>query len=374
VGIALVGSFEATVALALVAGAGTALFRPAVLAGLPSLVSRERSAAATSVYGAITDLGFTVGPAVAAAGLLLLSPENLLAANGATFAVSAAVLARLPFGQVVTEAERREPSARESLLREAAEGLRVSLRTPGINLVVLVFAAAMFFGGIFNVVELPFATNDLGTSASGYSVLITVYGLGFIAGSLLGSQGGGPPRLKRRYLQGFALTGVGGIVAGASPTLLPAMIAFAGGGLGNGMMVVHQRLLIQSQVSEGLQGRVFGVTDGLMSWGFAIGFLAAGGLTELTGARELIWLTGIGEVTLAAIAAFALRRYWRAAAVTAPRTAALGGRSADPLGYVHAGQESSHLVGGSRFWLTLLEDLGERRDDGGVELRPGVRD
>src|SRR4051795_11979095 len=52
-GIALAGSFEATVALALAAGVGTALFKPAALAGLPSLVSEERSAAATSLYGAI---------------------------------------------------------------------------------------------------------------------------------------------------------------------------------------------------------------------------------------------------------------------------------------------------------------------------------
>ena len=44
-------------------GSATALFKPAALAGLPSLVAPERAAAATSLYGAITDFGFTVGPA-----------------------------------------------------------------------------------------------------------------------------------------------------------------------------------------------------------------------------------------------------------------------------------------------------------------------
>src|SRR4051812_11805918 len=42
VGIALTGSIEATVGLALVAGFGAGLFQPAVLAGLPSLVDKER--------------------------------------------------------------------------------------------------------------------------------------------------------------------------------------------------------------------------------------------------------------------------------------------------------------------------------------------
>src|SRR4051794_39027641 len=51
IGIGLVGSFEATLVLALVAGLGTALFRPAVLAALPSLVKPERAPAVTSLYG-----------------------------------------------------------------------------------------------------------------------------------------------------------------------------------------------------------------------------------------------------------------------------------------------------------------------------------
>jgi MFS family permease len=64
-GIALVDSFAATVVLALLAGAGTGLFNPASLAAVPSLVKPERLPAATALYGAITDLGFIVGPAPA---------------------------------------------------------------------------------------------------------------------------------------------------------------------------------------------------------------------------------------------------------------------------------------------------------------------
>ncbi len=58
-GIGLVDGFPATLALALVAGMGTGLFNPASLAAIPSLVARERMPAATALYGAITDLGFT---------------------------------------------------------------------------------------------------------------------------------------------------------------------------------------------------------------------------------------------------------------------------------------------------------------------------
>jgi len=378
VGIALVGSFEATVALALVAGTGTALFRPAALAGIPSLVASDRRAAATSLYGAITDFGYTGGPAIAAAAFAVLGPEDLMLVNGATFAVSAGILASLSFGDPLVGPDRRQ-EARRSLVQEAREGLAASLRIPGIRVVITALGVGMFFGGVFNVIELPFAADALGTGPSGYSVLITVYGLGFVAGSLLGSGGGEPPRLKRRYLQGLVLTGVGSLAAGVSFDFAPAFGAFALGGFGNGLAVVHQRLLFQSEVGASLQGRVFAVADALTAWGFALGFIAAGAMAAATGPRTLLLLIGAGEVALAALTGLALRGHW-VAPVGARGRLQPGDESGDsgrgPRRRRHRelGQQSPHLVDGSRFWLTLLDDIGQGGDDPGVELRPGIRD
>jgi len=112
VGIALVDPFVATFVFALIAGLGTALFKPAALSGLPTLVAPERSAAATSLYGAITDFGYTVGPALVAAALLLMDPEGVMLINGVTFAISGVVLWRLAWGASVAPADGEE---RESL-------------------------------------------------------------------------------------------------------------------------------------------------------------------------------------------------------------------------------------------------------------------
>ncbi|MDQ3934907.1 MAG: MFS transporter, partial [Actinomycetota bacterium] len=68
VGIALVGGIWAIVGFALLAGVGAGLCTPALLAALPSLVEEERLPAATAVYGALTDAGRAVGPALAAVG------------------------------------------------------------------------------------------------------------------------------------------------------------------------------------------------------------------------------------------------------------------------------------------------------------------
>lgn len=310
-GIALVGSFEATVALALLAGVGTALFKPAVLAGLPALVRGERLGAATSLYGGITELGFVGGPTVAAPLLLVLGAEDLLLANAMTFAISAAVLTRIPLDAPIAEDAPPVSPHRPTLRAEARAGLRAVAGMPGIRILIAASAGFMLSGGIFNVVELPFAIDELRIDESGYSILVAVIGLGLIVGSLAGSGGGDASRLKRRYLAGLVVMGAGGILAGVSLSVPLAFVGFALAGFGNGLFLVHERLLIQTQVAPGLQGRVFGISDAVASWGFAAGFIAGGALTELLGARDLILLTGVYEVSLAVLTAAALRRHWR---------------------------------------------------------------
>jgi MFS family permease len=378
--IPFVGSFEATLVLALVAGLGTALFRPAVLASLPSLVAPDRSAAVTSLYGAVTDMGFTVGPALAAAGLAAVGTEELLFVNGVTFGVSAVILARLPFGAVGRGDAAQRGGALRSLFSEAWEGLRVSARMPVVRVVVAAFGGAMFFGGIYNVIELPFSTDALGTTSAGYSGLVAVYGVGFILGSLRGSGGGGPELLKRRFLQGFALTGIGGVLTGLAPTLPLALAGFALGGFGNGVFVVHQRLLLQAMVEPRMQGRVFAVTDTLMSWGLALAFVSGGVLLELTGSRALMLLTGAGEIALAGLSFVALRSSSERVAVQAAALKQPGlaissplGAGGELLGHLHLREEGADVVRGSGFWLTLLDDLRERDDHVGIELSSGVR-
>jgi MFS family permease len=271
------------------------------------------------------------------------------------------------------------PHAGSTLLKEARAGLRASLQLPGVPVVIFALSAGMFFGGVFNVIELPFATDALGTGVSGYSVLVTFYGIGFIAGSLRGSSGGDAPRLKHRFLVGLLLTGIGSLVAGASFELVIALGAFAIGGFGNGLAIVHQRLLFHSEVASSLQGRVFAVSDAMTAWGFAVGFIGAGALAAAAGPRTLLLLIGVGEIVLAGAAAVALRRHWIRQPSGAPATLGktirrpeLGGPYA--LGHPDVAEKGSHLIDGSRFWLTLLDDLRERGDDVGVELGPGVRD
>jgi MFS family permease len=310
-GIALVDSFGATVALALLAGAGTALFNPASLAAVPSLVSSERLPAATALYGAITDLGFIVGPALAALLLLFGGPDVILYLNAGTFAVSALVLSRLRFG--AAPAGDEEADARPGLFREAREGIGIIARMVGIRAVIIGSGAMLLFAGLFNVAELPFATDELDAGNAGFGALTAIYGLGFVAGSLSGSRGGQTVVLKRRFLGGLALVGAGFIACGVAPGFGVAIPAFALAGLGNGILLVYERLLIQTTVDDSVMARTFGVRDGLSAWAFGAAFLAAGALIEAFGVRPVLIAAGVGGLLVWGLSAIALRHAWEGA-------------------------------------------------------------
>ena len=307
-GIALVDGFPATLAFAVLAGGGTALFKPASLAALPSLARSDRLPAATALYGAITDLGFIAGPAIAALVLFVGSPEVILFANAATFAVSALVVAALPFGEAPLSADVE--GERPGLFREARDGLGALARMSGVRAVVLAAATMLLFAGLFNVAELPFATDELDAADSAFAVLATVYGLGFVAGSLSGSRGGEADVLKRRFLGGLGLVGGGFLASGIAPTLAVALPAFALAGIGNGIALVHERLLIQTTVADALMARVFGARDGLNAWMFAIAFVAAGALIEVLGVRTVVQLAGVGGLLIWGLSTVALRHPW----------------------------------------------------------------
>jgi MFS family permease len=198
--------------------------------------------------------------------------------------------------------------------------------SPAIRLVIAGAATGMFFGGIFNVVELPFARDVLGAKAYGFSLLVAVFGVGFALGSLAGSSGGDAAWLKRRYLQGLLLMGLGDLSAGGAMNVWPALPAFALAGFGNGLFVVHQRLLFQTQISDRLRGRVFAVSDAVVSWGFAVAFLGGGAIAAALGPRPVVLLAGAGGIANAALAAAGLRAHWTP--TPAPVQAGAGG---DPV-------------------------------------------
>jgi MFS family permease len=297
VGIALLPNFPVTVALALVAGSATALSKPALLAGLPEVVERNRLSQATALFGALTELGYTLGPGIAALSFLITGPKVLLLADAATFAISALILSTLSFGR----ARAGAPEERASLLREARDGLASLARMPTARTAIVATSAILLFGGMVNVAELLLA-RKLGAGSTGFSLFVGVSGAGIAVGSLAGASGGALPELVRRFLLGIVLVSAGLLGTAGSPTFAVALFCLAVLGFGNGLVIVYERLIIQATVSDELMGRAFGAQAALDGSAFAGSYVVAGLILALVGPRVLFLIGGVGAAAVWLIA------------------------------------------------------------------------
>ena len=91
-----VGTPIAIILLAAVAGTANSFFRPAVLAGVPNLVSEADLAGATSLLQATDWLATAVGPILGGAIVAWSSPDLVYWINAVTFLFSALLLVRIP--------------------------------------------------------------------------------------------------------------------------------------------------------------------------------------------------------------------------------------------------------------------------------------
>jgi MFS family permease len=221
----------------------------------------------------------------------------------------------------------------------------------------------MFFAGLMNVAELPLILDDIGATEAAYSAAVAVAGTGVVFGSLAGSAGGALLKLRQRYLMGLLIMSAGTLLFGVAPTISVVFLTFIFSGFGNGMMLVYERLIVQTAVPDRITARVFGVKDALTAWAFALSFLAAGGLVSAAGARPVVVAAGVGLLAVTVVAALGMRRL---------QVDGLRGARADLLRNGGLGQHGSHLVSGGDHWLTLIDDLGNGGDDDGVELGSSI--
>jgi MFS family permease len=304
--------------LALLAGVGNALQRPALRSSLPLVAGESQQQLAAALYDACRWIGIAIGPAIAAALFAVAGVALPLAINGISFFIAAAVMATIAVGR--PPAAEEEPGTQPPA--GVLAGLREAFAAPGIATVVACSAGSVIAGGLLNVCEPFLARRVLHGSGSDYALLVTCYGLGMVlASGLVARRGDAAPRvLVRRYLAALALTAAGMAGSAIVGSVLPAAIAFAATGYANALLLVSETQLIQLRVPAAVQGRLFGAKDTVEGAAFLIGLLAAGALVATGGVRMTLALgAGVcGICALAAIAALRRSAFGRAAALELP--------------------------------------------------------
>jgi MFS family permease len=311
----------AIVVLAGVNGIATGFFRPAVWAGLPTLVGDEEREEATSVLATVEHVAWTVGP-IAAGGLLAASgPDVAYWANAATFALSAALVARIPGSSLRSD----EPISRGHWA-DVRDGFGLVLRSRHLVTVLVAWTAAGVANACVNVAEVPLAKIEIGAGNLGLGFLVAATGVGLVIGSYFAASALGAFGMAKVYAGSFLLMGLGFGLASASPTIAVAAVLVGVATIGNGAAIVCNQVLVQRGAPDAMRGRALAV---LMSSYYAVMGLSmagAGILVDAAGARTA-WALAAAIYVAAAAIAFALTRRTRDAAETLRR------RNGEPAGF-----------------------------------------
>jgi MFS family permease len=268
------------VAAALAVGTGSAFFQPA-LAGLPvQLAPRDRLGDANALLAAAQPAAQVAGPALAGMLIAVTSPATVVAADAASYAISAVALAMVRF-----------PGARQvrsrSLLADLADGWAEFRSRAWLWIETVQFALFnLLTWGPYLVLGPVLARGYLG-GARAWGAILACYGGGAVLGGLLvlGRRPGRPLLVATLATLGFPLPPL------ALALQLPA-VAVAGGallaGLGSAVGGALWATVTQQRVPAQALSRVAAFN---MVGAFAFGpvvFAAAGPVAAALGARAVL--------------------------------------------------------------------------------------
>jgi MFS family permease len=289
------------VLLAFAAGTATSVFRPAVYAGLPNLVSDRDLPYANGLLQTADNLTWAMGALVGGALVAATSPDTAYWVNAATFLVSAILISRIR----ESLEEERAPSL--GRWRDLADGLKLATRERPLVNVLVAWSIVMLANAGVNVAEVVMAKDVFDAGDLGYGILVAGTGTGLVIGSLFGGSWIEQRGMTVPYTLSIALMAVGIAAAAAAPNVALAAIAVVLAGIGNGAAVVCNAVLVQRGAPDRMRGRAFTV---IMSIGFAVlgaGMIIAGFLTDALGARA-VWGIAAALLGIATVVAFALVR------------------------------------------------------------------
>jgi MFS family permease len=302
----LVGGLGPLLALVALLGCANAFAMPAEFALLPAVAGEGDLVGANGRVEFARYAGSIAGPL--AGGLLAAAggATGALLADGATFLALAGVAAalRVQWAQHPTAGRERMREGVAFLARDVELAPVVGVVVLSLLLMTATPAAALFF-----------AQDDLGTGASGYGVLMAVWGAGMALGALAVAPRFRVGAMACAAVAAVAAQGVGIAVPALWPMVWLALAGYLFGGIAHGTKNVLARTLIHHRAPERLRGRAFAAFNGLRNGaelvaltlgGVAIGALGArwtlvyaGGVPVIAACVALVWMRARVRVALA---------------------------------------------------------------------------
>ncbi|HEY1331242.1 MAG TPA: MFS transporter [Actinomycetota bacterium] len=300
VGMALVTSPAALIALGSVAALLHMPFGPASRAAVPNLVEEDDLSWANGTLAAAGNVGNLIGPAVGGALFALTGAGSVFWANAVSFVASALLIATMR-GRFAAERDTKEERPRGAIW----EGVRFIWHHPTLLTLTAIGAITYIATEVTWVADLPLI-HHFGVGGVGYGVMNMVWGAGGLLGGLVAARVVTKAKEPAAAVYGTLVFGAFVGAVGVAPWfgLIPAflfVLAFADSFAFVGFNGIYQR-----DSPDAIRGRVFAAVGGVMTLATAVGFTFAGFLVQATGWRPVFVVGGLIDVACALVLGFVL--------------------------------------------------------------------
>jgi len=289
------------VALALVAGLATGFFRPAVYAGVPNLVSEDMLGPANALLQTIENLSWAAGPIIGGVLTAAAGPDAAYWINAVSFLVSAFFVFKIPARllQSTTALSRGHWT-------DLKDGFATVLRSRPLLAVLIGWGLALSGSGAIGVSEVFMAKDTLHGGDFGYGLIYGATGVGLVVGSFWSSSIVDRLGIARTYGGALLLMGGGFAVGAASVDIWMAAACCVVAGVGNGIAVVCNALLVQ-RTRDDVRGRALTFVMSATWAGMGVTIVVTGALMSPTDSRW-VWAIGAVLIGLAAAVGYTLAR------------------------------------------------------------------
>jgi MFS family permease len=290
------------VALAFVAGIATGFFRPAVYAGVPNLVPEDDLADANALLQTVENASWAIGPVLGGLLTAATSPDVAYWINGVSFLISALLVVRIP-----ARALQSATALTRGHWTDLKDGFVAVISSRPLLAVLLAWGVAGLGIGSISVSEVFIAKNTFDAGDFGYGLLFGAIGTGLVVGSFWSSSVTSRFGTARSYGAALLLMALGFGLAALAPNVWVCALLCVVGGVGDGIAIVCNALLVQHGARDEVRGRALTL---LMSGTLlvqAIGTILAGALMPPDAARW-VWFAGSLTFLVAAVVGYALAR------------------------------------------------------------------
>ena len=281
-------TYEALLVIAVIVGSTMAFDWPARLSMVPALVERERLPSAVALNAAAFNGARVVGPTIAG---------WLIAGAGMAFCFGFTAASSIPFILVLLTLSLRPTrtaatTPRQKPLESLIDGYRYVWNDEKLRAMLSVDLIPIVLGMSYVAMAPAIASDVLGLGSKGFGYLLTVSGVGSLAGTLLVARISSRPNRGKMVLAAVTSFAVLIVFFGLSGTVWLSFPLIGLLSLSYAMSSTLNDTLIQLHADDAYRGRVMAVYSTF--WGLSpAGGLLAGYLANHIGVQWAVAINGL---------------------------------------------------------------------------------